>query len=512
MTRRKGRLLAVSRSRQASPLGLVMGGLLLVTLLGVGLPSPAWAQPLVQVAEGVYLFPGTVNSGVIVTERGVVVVDTQISPALARRLLGEIRRLTSAPLAYVVNTHYHGDHSYGNVVFAGEAPIIAHERTPGLMAAREWRMKAFYESRGLPVRSFPVVLPTLTFSDRLTLRLGEEVIELRHLGKTETDDAIVVYLPRQGVLFAGDTVRGEGFPMLGMPNMAEGLTMDGEWPQVLEQIERMQPKVVVPGHGPVLRDLQFVARQRALMQDLIAAMRPYLERGAQLEEVKRDLRLPQYADLPQTWGSLEFAIERLYRSDTGWLDPAIPRLPRPAPDVLAGAVARTDGSPEALLAEARGAAAQGQFPLALGLVEAAIARAPDRAELYATQADLLWEAAWRVPSRFDRGDHVVPRRQAIAEALRLQPGEPLARLHRGLDMLERLPFTGQPPDEALTEIRASLAAGLPPRGQAKAYYGLGLGHRAKGELQQAREAFQRALALEPELTPARDALAALQGR
>jgi len=314
VTLRKGRLLAVGRSRQASPLGLIVGGLLLVTLLSVGLPSPAWAQRLVQVAEGVYLFRGTVNSGVIVTERGVVVVDTQISPALARRLLGEIRQLTSAPLAYVINTHYHGDHSYGNVVFAGEAPIIAHERTPGLMTAREWRMKDFYESRGLPVRSFPVVPPTLTFSDHLTLRLGEEVIEFRHLGKTETHDAII------------------------------------------------------------------------------------------------------------------------------------------------------------------------------------------------------WEVAWRVPSRFDRGDYVNPRRQAIEEALQLQPGEPLARLHRGLDMLDRLPFTGQPPEEALTEIRASLAAGLPRRGQAKAYYGLGLGHRAKEELQQAREAFQRALALEPELTPARDALAALQGR
>lgn len=499
-------------SRRPWPPGLVVGALLFATVLDVGLPSPAWGQRLVQVAEGVYVFPGIVNSGVIVTDRGVVVVDTQISPALARRLLGEIRWMTSAPLAYVVNTHYHGDHSYGNVVFAGEAPIIAHERTPGLMRAREQRMKDFYESRGVPARSLPVVLPTLTFSDRLTLVLGEEVIELRYLGKTETDDAIIVYLPRKGVLFSGDTVRGDGFPMLGMPNMAEGLTMEGEWPQVLEQIERMRPKVVVPGHGPVLRDLQLIVRQRTLMEDLLGAMRPYLARGAGLEEIKRDLRLPQYADLPQVWGSLEFAIERLYRGDTGWLDPSRPRLPRPAPDALAEAVGRSGGSPEALLAEARRAADQGRFPLALGLMDAAIARVPDRAELYAARADLLWEAAWKVPSRFDRGDYVVAGRRAIEDALRRQPGEPLARLHRGLDMLGRLPFTGEPPDEALAEIRAGLAAGLPERAQAKAYYGLGVGHRAKGELQEAREAFQRALALDPGLTPARDALAALQGR
>lgn len=512
MNRGGNGLRGTRRGRQLWPLGRTLGMLLLVTLLGVGLPSPAWGQRLVPVADGVYVFSTAVNSGVIVTERGVVVVDTQISPALARRLLAEIRRVTDRPLAYVINTHYHGDHTYGNSVFAPQAPIIGHQRTPGLMRAREGRMKDFYDGRGLPVRSFPVVLPTLTFSDRLTLRLGEDVIELRHLGKTETDDAIIVYLPRRGVLFAGDTVRGEAFPMLGMPNMAEGLTMEGEWPGVLEQIERMRPKIVVPGHGPVLRDLHFIARQRALMDDLIAAMRPYLTRGTRLEEIKQDLRLPLYADLPQTWGSLEFAIERLYRSDTGWLDPSVGRIPSAAPEDIARAVARSGGSPQALLAEARGAAEQGHFPLALGLADAAIAHGPDRAGLYAAKADLLWEAALKVPSRFDRGDYVVAARRAIEDALRRDPREPLARLHRALDLLALLPLTGQPPDETLVEIRASLAAGLPQRAQARAYYGLGLAHRAKGESQEAREAFQRALALEPGLAPAREALATLPGQ
>lgn len=485
------------------------GALLLATILCGGMVNQAQAQRLVPVADGVYVFPGNVNSGVVVTGRGVVVIDTQISPPLARRLLAEIRRVSDHPIAYVINTHYHGDHTYGNVVFAREAPIIAHERTPGLMRSREHRMKDFYESRGFPVRSSPVVLPTLTFSDRLTLALDDEVIELRHLGKTETDDAIVVHLPRKGVLFGGDTVRGRDFPMLGMPNMAEGLTMEGEWVRVLEEIERLRPPVVVPGHGPILRDLRVIARQRALMQDLIAAMRPFLASGTPLAEIKRQLRLPQYADLPQSWGSLEFAIERLYHNETGWLAPSVSRLPRASAEQVAAA--RSGGSPEALLAEARRALQQGQVPLALGLADAAITCAPGRGGLYAAKADLLWDAAWRVFGRFDRGDYVVAARRAIEEALQREPGEPLARLHRGLDLLATIPFTGQSPDEGMAEIRASLA-GLPQAAHAKAYYGLGLGHRAKGELQQAREAFERALGLEPGLTPAREALAGLQGR
>src|SRR3972149_10123105 len=118
---------------------------------------------LKKVTEHCYIFRNVVNSGIIVTDEGVCVVDTQINAPMARRMLKAIRTVTNAPIRYVINTHYHWDHWAGNDVFkeAG-ATLISGELTRDFMQLRNRRQRAFLRSRGFAVPDQDPAIPAKT--------------------------------------------------------------------------------------------------------------------------------------------------------------------------------------------------------------------------------------------------------------------------------------------------------------------------------------------------------------
>ena len=188
------------------------------------------------------------NAAFIVTPAGVVVIDALGSPVLASQLLAEIRRVTTAPVTHVIVTHYHADHVYGLQTFkAAGARIMAHG------AARQYLGSELAQQRLDASRltlapwidaDTRLIPPDEWLNDGTTLVLGGVRMEIKPAGPAHTPEDIVVYLPQDNVLFAGDLVFRRRIPFVGQAD-------SGNWIKSLDKLLDFNPRVIVPGHGPV---------------------------------------------------------------------------------------------------------------------------------------------------------------------------------------------------------------------------------------------------------------------
>jgi glyoxylase-like metal-dependent hydrolase (beta-lactamase superfamily II) len=205
---------------------------------------------LAELAPGVVAFTaeGDPNVGAVIGEDAVVAVDARATPAHAHEWLEVLRGVTDKPVRYLVLTHYHAVRVLGASAFAAEW-VIAHEGT------RRWileRGEADFESetRRFPrlfkdVESIPgLTHPNVTFTDSLTLILGEREVQLLHLGRGHTQGDVAVWLPEERVLFAGDLVEARAAPYMGDAFVEEWSTT------TLDCVEALGANVVVPGRGP----------------------------------------------------------------------------------------------------------------------------------------------------------------------------------------------------------------------------------------------------------------------
>ncbi|MCX5250014.1 MBL fold metallo-hydrolase [Streptomyces sp. NBC_00201] len=212
--------------------------------------APALTAPtLDQVADGVYAYvqPGggwcVNNAGLIVGGEAAVLVDTAATEARTRRLREEVERVAPGGVDLVVNTHFHGDHTFGNGQFTPRAQIVAHEGTRADSAEAGLHLRGLWPQ--VEWGETPLTLPTVTFQDTLTLHPGSGVrAELHHIGPAHTANDVVVWLPDRSVLFAGDVVWSGVTPYVLMGSITGSL-------KALEWLRALRPRTVVPGHGPV---------------------------------------------------------------------------------------------------------------------------------------------------------------------------------------------------------------------------------------------------------------------
>ncbi|MDN3295403.1 MBL fold metallo-hydrolase [Streptomyces ficellus] len=207
--------------------------------------APASLRP---VADGVYAFVQPDggwclnNAGLVVGEERSVLVDTAATQARTRRLRAEVERLVPDGPDYVVNTHFHGDHTFGNGQFAPRSVIVAHEgcradtAEAGLGLRHLWPDVEWGET--------PLTLPSLTFRDTLTVHAGNLRIELLHVGPAHTANDVVVWVPERSVLFTGDVVWSGVTPYVLMGSISGSL-------RALDRLRALGAETVVPGHGPV---------------------------------------------------------------------------------------------------------------------------------------------------------------------------------------------------------------------------------------------------------------------
>lgn len=205
---------------------------------------------LTRLADGVYAYlqlPGgwcLNNAGLIVGPEGSVLVDTAATEARTRHLGDQVDAVAGGGPDIVVNTHFHGDHVFGNGLFAPRATIVAHEGTRADMAEAGLGLRGLWPE--VDWGETRLLLPTLTFRTALTLHLGGAGphVELLHIGPAHTATDVAVWVPEQRVLFTGDVVWSGVTPYVLMGSVAGSL-------RALTRMRTLRPRVVVPGHGTV---------------------------------------------------------------------------------------------------------------------------------------------------------------------------------------------------------------------------------------------------------------------
>ncbi len=247
-----------------------------------------------ELADGVHFAIGTgamtvmSNSLVIINDDHVMLVDTSVTPAAARALVGQIEdELTDKPIRYVFNSHYHFDHAHGNQIFGDDVEIIGHEfiRQMHLSNVLEQRTRRSF-TVGIPdqierlkqqisgttdtsergrletslrvleahwnaIQEVEVTPPNVTFSDVMTIHKGGREVQLHFVGRGHTGGDTLVFLPEERIVFTGDFF--EGRPEGGvLAYMGDGYI--DEWPASLERLKGLDFDLIVPGHGTPLRD------------------------------------------------------------------------------------------------------------------------------------------------------------------------------------------------------------------------------------------------------------------
>ena len=325
----------------------------LTLLLAVSLPVPATVRAgchpssdavsagfeVQKVADGIYAAirkepPGIfvdANSVFIINADDVVVVDANLTPGSARDCLAALRKLTDKPVSCVVNTHWHQDHVVGDQVYKDAFPgveIIASTRARATLAEKSDETRKLYltagpeystslksavETRnsflGTPMTpdedasylaaaglidryvaeapEMRTTLPTLTVDEKLVLYRGDRTIEIRGLGRGHTDNDLVVYLPKEGVIAAGDLVVAP-VPLTGDQSFI------GDWVGTLEKLLELKPAIIVPGHGPVLRDTSHVKVMIELLSSMRDQTKAAVAKGETLEQARKSVDLSSF--------------------------------------------------------------------------------------------------------------------------------------------------------------------------------------------------------------------------
>jgi cyclase len=213
---------------------------------------------LTKVTGSIYAYTGVkkaspqnsfgANAGVIIGQDFLVAVDSLISSREAKRFLQDIHKISKKPIKFLIDTHYHLDHSLGNSEFAKlGAVIIAQENDRENMQKAGKGLLDYAKQSGLSdqdLHGTKLAYPTLTFAERVTLNLGNNQVELLFIGPSHTTGSVLVFIPQEKVLFTGDILFTDCHPFLGNANIAG-------WIKVLDYIMAMDVDKIIPGHGPV---------------------------------------------------------------------------------------------------------------------------------------------------------------------------------------------------------------------------------------------------------------------
>lgn len=210
-------------------------------------------KTFVELAPGAYGYTaeGDPNSGVIVGEDAVMVIEAQATPRMAEDVIANIRSVTDKPIKYLVLTHYHAVRVLGASAYNADHIITSHKTWEMIMerGQQDWLSefqrfpRLFRGHESIPGLTYP----DITFSDKMTVDLGNKKVEIMHLGEGHTRGDSVVWLPEEKVLFAGDLVEYGATPYCGDAQLKR-------WSATLQRLSELKPQALVPGRGEALTD------------------------------------------------------------------------------------------------------------------------------------------------------------------------------------------------------------------------------------------------------------------
>ena len=269
-----------------------LGKLAPEALKGGAKPRPAQVK---QIAPDLYFFwnDGSSNAMFMVTDEGVLVIDTQQHPADARRLLELIRKVTDKPIKWVLVSHAHGDHFLGNPVFKAEgATIVSQRDTRGMMQKyykdEVQRRQAYFKRYKLDTSELQMVLPEVTFDSRFTIHMGGRTAELISLGAGQNPGDTLVHFPHARTLFLGGPFSRQNWSNYSFTPSVEN------WIVLLRKAAEFDADTFIGGHGDASKreDLLEYAQMH---EDFLKAVKAGIAEGKSRDELADTIKMEQYS-------------------------------------------------------------------------------------------------------------------------------------------------------------------------------------------------------------------------
>ena len=282
-----------------------------------------------EIGDGIYAFTaeGDPNSGVIIGDESVMVIEAQATPRLARKVIDCIRTVTDKPISHLVLTHYHAVRVLGASAY-GASQIIMSDKARAMVAERgaeDWASefdrfpRLFQGHEDIPGLTWP----TTTFSNAMTVGLGNRRVDIRHLGRAHTAGDAVVHVPDSGVMFTGDIVEYHSACYCGDGHFAD-------WSNTLDAIAAYQPDAIAPGRGDALVGRDMVEKAIASTRDFVASTYApaarVAARGGTLKEAWQAVREacdPKFASYAIYEHCLPFNVARAFDEAQGIDTPRI---------------------------------------------------------------------------------------------------------------------------------------------------------------------------------------------
>jgi len=280
--------------------------------------AQVWAQELgphfKKIKDGIYVYaqkPADSNAGIILTQDGVVLIDSGHNPPDSQAILKAVKQLTSQPIRFLINTEPHSDHTTGHFLFSPPAIIIAHEGATDSMKKaynpqRNEKLMADYPDMRESFKGFKMITPQIEYRDKMTLNVGERTFELYYLKNVHSEADTAIWLPKERVIFSAAVAGVKRFSNLRPSVQIEDMI------SAMKMMKSLNPEIVVPGHGPpgTTKIFDDSIQYYTLLLERVGKM---AREGKSLDSIKKELRMPETDD----WASkdrIDTNIESAYRS------------------------------------------------------------------------------------------------------------------------------------------------------------------------------------------------------
>jgi cyclase len=274
---------------------------ILIAILSLLLVGSADAQDLgpqfTKFKDGIYAYVGknfNSNCGIIVTQEGVVLIDSGHNPTDSRAISAALKKLTPLPVRFLIDTEPHPDHTTGHFVFSPPAVIIAHEGATESMKGRErddpqriQKLAATSPAMGAALEGYRFIPPHIEYRQKMTLNLGERTFELMYLKGVHSEADTAVWLPKERVLFSASGI------VVNQINILRPFVTIPDILAAAKMLKGLNPEFVIPGHGipGTVKIFEDTEKYYALLLDRVGKM---VREGKSLDEIKKELRMPEY--------------------------------------------------------------------------------------------------------------------------------------------------------------------------------------------------------------------------